>query len=116
MLQTTWIIDEPLLHAGIPLIGEPLPLGFHLRLPVDAALMPGKAITLQLQSPLPATARRLCHKAAPIKLREPLLSWIPCLPDTGLPFNRLKGMTPRLIRRTDAGPVRLRQTLRHLIG
>ena len=116
MLQPALIIDEPLLHRGIPLVGEALTLGLHGRSATDRLLLFPKTVALQLQHPGPSASLGLCEEAALVKLGGPLLARIARLPGTLPALDRLKGMTPCLIRRTDAAPIRFSQALWDLIG
>ena len=48
MLQAALVIDEPLLHRGIPLVAEALARCLHGRLCLDGGLLVPEAVTLQL--------------------------------------------------------------------
>jgi hypothetical protein len=90
-------------------------LGLHGRCATNRFLLFPKAAALQLKPPGPPASLWLCKEAALVKLSGPLLARITRLPAPLLTSDRLKGMTPGLMRRTDAAPIRLSQPLRDLI-
>ena len=116
MLQPTLVVDEPLLHGGVPLVGEALTFGLHSRWAADDCLLFPKTVTLQLQPPGPPAILRPSDESTLVKLGGPLLTWIARLPGPLLALDGFKGMTPRLIGCTDAAPIRFSQPLRNLIG
>ena len=115
MLQAALVIDEPLLHGGIPLVAEALARCLHRRLSLDGGLLIPKSVALQLQPPLPARTFWLGDEAAPVEMGGPLLAGIARLPVAVLALHGQEGMTPGIIRGADALPVGLVQALGGLI-
>ena len=115
MFKAADVVDEPFLQGRVPLVGDARPVRRHVRLALDRALLVGIAVTLQLQSPAPLRAVRLCEKTPAIKARAPLLARIARLPDAGLALDGISGVAMFLIFRANGGPIRAQKALGHIL-
>ncbi|MFZ4985656.1 MAG: hypothetical protein ACOYLF_09365 [Blastocatellia bacterium] len=109
VLQPLGPVLVPLLQIPIPVVADPSPTGPDPRRPCRyQSTLSTNAIALQLQAPVPVSARGPDDSATPVEgyaqpapcvLRLPALGSVWCLPD---------GVLPLLVRRQDPLPVRPR--------
>lgn len=113
MLESARVVDEPLLHRGIPLVAQPLSVGPDRRSALDLPLVFPEPVAFEFQPPSPPAVLGRGEEAAPVELRGPLLAWVARLPAA---LDRLERVPPCLVCLADVLPVGFRQSIGHLVG